>query len=233
MSSKVKSCINCPAWPKSIFKDFSEAQLNHLDTIKKTNSHKKNEILFKQGQEVSGIYCNASGLLKISQKNAAQKIIFSRFSFPGDTVGHRSIFVEDQYKGTCEVISDDTEACFINKKDVVNLFSENNEFAKSLIFKISYELDRSVNEHILLNESTAFSRLCALLLKLFEEFSESKSGVRVLKAAISKVDIARSLAVADETVIRFMSELQKDNIIQSNDKIISLVNEAKLKQYAG
>ncbi|MBY0555450.1 Crp/Fnr family transcriptional regulator [bacterium] len=233
MESKEKSCLSCPVWSKSIFKDFNNAQLKHLDSIKKTSSHKKNESLFKQGQEVDGIYCNASGLLKISQKNLAGKIIFSRFAFPGDTVGHRSIFVEDQYKGTCEVVSDDAEACFINKKDVVNLFSENNEFAKSLIFKISHELDRSVNEHILLNESTAFSRLCALLLKLFDEYSENKSGVRVLKSAISKVDIARSLAVADETVIRFMSELQRNKIIHISGKKISLLNESKLRQYAG
>lgn len=233
MESKEKSCVNCPVWPKSIFKNFNAEQLKHLDTIKKPQSRVKNESLFKQGESVQGIFCNASGLLKVGQKNSSQKIIFSRFVFPGDTVGHRSIFVEDHYKGTCDVVSDAAEVCFFNKKDVVNLFGENNEFAKSLILKISQELDRSVNEHILLSESTAFSRLCSLLLKLFEEYSEVKSGVPMLKSTIAKVDIARILAVTDETVIRFMSDLQKEKIIQSNDKIISLLNESKLKKYAG
>lgn len=227
-----KSCFNCGAWRQSIFKDFNEKQLLHLNSIKHPNVHKKSENLFKQGEEVKGIYCNASGLLKVIQKNDSDKIIFSRFVFPGDTVGHRSIFVEDKYKGTCEVISDKAEACFVNKRDVLNLFSQSNEFAKALIFKISADLESSVNDHILLSESTAFARLCTLLLKLFDEYSEEKDGLKCVKCNITKVDIARCLSMADETVIRFMSELQKDKIVHTLDKKLVLLNEAKLRQYA-
>ena len=179
-----------------------------------------------------GLFCNGSGLLKVIQKNQSDKVIFSRFVYPGDTVGHRSIFVEDSYKGTCSVISEQAEVCFINKKEVITLFSENTEFAKALIAKISGELERSVDEHILMRESTAFSRLCSLLIRLFDEYSEKTSEEHFLRAAVSKVDMARCLSMADETVIRFMSELQKDGIIETRDKIIHLLNEKKLRQYS-
>ena len=116
--------------------------------------------------------------------------------------------------------------------DVLKLFSENSVFARSLIVKLAGELDRSVTEQIQMKELSSFARLCQLLEGLFENFSEVQNDAKVLRSAISKVDIARLLSVADETVIRWMADLKREEIVDLRDRRLVLLNPAKLRAYA-
>lgn len=224
-----KTCETCPAWPKSLFKSLTTEQLQLLEKMKSPNQFKKNEFLFKQGENVTGIFCNADGLIKTIQTDRAEKIKFSRLVYPGDSAGHRSLFIEEKYKGSASVVSETANVCFISKEIILSLLTSNNEFAKNLIYKLASEIDQSISEQIDIKERSLFSRLCSLLLDLFNNFSEKNSdGQLILKITISKVEIARLLSVADETVIRMMSELKSESVIDSNGKTLILVDQSKL-----
>ncbi len=226
------SCQSCPAWRQSLFREFDDAEVAALAALKRPCHLSKGDVLFEQGAPVRGMYCNANGLLKVLQKNQSGKVIFSRLVFPSDSAGHRSLFIESCYKGTASVVSEAADVCFIEMADVLKLFSENSVFARSLIVKLASELDRSVIEQIQMKEISSFARLCQLLEGLFENFSETQNDVKVLRSAISKVDIARLLSVADETVIRWMADLKKEEIVDLRDRRFVLLNPAKLHSYA-
>lgn len=226
------SCRSCPAWRQSLFREFDDAEVAALAVLKKPCHLSKGDVLFEQATPVRGMYCNANGLLKVLQKNQSGKVIFSRLVFPADSAGHRSLFIEACYKGTASVVSEAADVCFIEMADVLKLFSENSVFARSLIVKLAGELDRSVTEQIQMKEISSFARLCQLLEGLFENFSEAQNDVKVLRSAISKVDIARLLSVADETVIRWMADLKKEEIVDLRDRRFVLLNPAKLRAYA-
>ncbi len=212
---------------------MSESELKLLASSKKPCTYKKNQKIFEQGDVVSGIYCNSNGLVKVIQKDSSEKILFSRLAFPGDSVGYRSLFIEKNYKGTATMVSDQGQGCFISHETVSQLFLQNPSFAKALVKKISFELERSVDEKIELKEKSTFARLCYLLINLFEEFSEETvDGHLSLKSDITKVEIAQILAVADETVIRHMSELKNDKVIQQNGKRLTLINRKQLERLA-
>lgn len=228
-----QSCDSCPAWPKSLFKSLNKDQLAALSLLKVPQENIKNDFLFNQGDPVNGIFCNGDGLLKITQKDSHDKIKFSRLVYPGDSAGHRSIFIAEKYKGSACVVSDKSHTCFISKANLLNLFSSNNEFAKDLISKISTELDRSVSDQIKIKERSVTSRLCSLLVDLFDNFSESTSEKnRALRLTISKVELARLLSVADETVIRIMTELKNESILEFSGKNLILQNYDKLKKFS-
>lgn len=226
------SCQSCPAWRQSLFREFDDADLAALESLKQPCRLSKGDVLFEQGAVVKGMYCNANGLLKVLQKNQSGKVIFSRLVFPADSAGHRSLFIEAYYKGTASVVSEAADVCFISMADVLKLFSEHRVFARSLIAKLASELDRSVAEQIQMKEISSFARLCRLLEELFENFSEVQSDAKVLRSAISKVDIARLLSVADETVIRWMADLKKEEIVDLRDRRFVLLSPAKLHAYA-
>ncbi|MFV2056517.1 MAG: Crp/Fnr family transcriptional regulator [Thiohalomonadales bacterium] len=225
-----QDCRDCRVWTKSLFKDLDSQVIENLADKKQIKKLVKKEALFTQGNEITGIYCHMSGMAKVAQKDTKKKIRFSRLVLPGDTSGHRSLFIESSYKGTAYVISDKLMCCFIPKEEILHLLASQASFAKNLVIKIATELKRSENNHISVKEKTARSRFAELMYDLCIEYSEQISEKQfLLKSELSKREIASLLAVANETVIRLMSEMKAENLIAYRDKKILIVDIDKLK----
>lgn len=225
------NCRDCPVWNKSLFRDFDQTLLSRLAERKKLKTYYKKQMLFTQGQEVSGIFCHMKGLAKVVQKDTNDNVRFSRLVLPGDTSGHRSLFVEENFKGTNDVLSQELSACFIPKQEILHLFSSNALFAKNIVVKISTELNRSEEDQISVKEKTVRGRLARLLCRLSDEYAENINGSQFLiKSEISKKDIASLLFVANETVIRLMSEMKSDKLISYEDKRLVVLDLEKMKQ---
>jgi CRP-like cAMP-binding protein len=229
-----KDCRDCPIWKKSLFRDLNPELIQWVTERKKTVSLRKRDVVFRQGQEVEGIYCHLSGLAKIVQRDDDDNVRFSRFVLPGDTSGHRSLFIETRYKGTANVISDNLQACYIPKENILYLLSHSASFAKNLIIKISAELIRSEEEQISFKEKTVRNRLAQLLYELCNaSFQQNSEGQWIIDADITKRDIAGYLAVANETVIRLMSEMKSEGVIDTEGKKIIINDLEQLKKLAG
>jgi len=228
------NCQDCPVWKHSLFKDFGSELIYWLAGKKISNTFKKKEILFTQGQPVKGVYCHMSGLAKVVQKNATARVRFSRLVLPGDTSGHRSLFIETNYKGTADVISNTLRACFIPKDDILHLLSSNSSFAKNLVVKISTELKRAEEDKISSKEKSARGRLAQLLCELSRNYSEKINDSIIpktqylIKSEITKKDIASLLSVANETVIRLMSDMKSEELIRYQDKKLLILDYENL-----
>jgi len=225
-----KDCRECPVWKKSLFRDFDDELVEWITANKKTIELKKKDVLFEQGQKVEGIFCHLYGLAKVVQKDKEGNVRFSRLVLPGDTSGHRSLFIETTYKGTADVISDSLQTCYIPKEHILYLLSSNVSFAKNLVIKISSELVRTEENQILAREKTVRSRLAQMLYELYQTHAEPvEDGQWLIQAEITKVDIAGFLAVANETIIRQMSDMKAEGLIGYQGKKIVIKNLDKLK----
>lgn len=223
------NCHQCEVWSKSLFKDFDPELIKWLAERKKSREILKGDLFFTQGQEVVGIYCHYSGLSKVVQKDSKDKIRFTRLVFPGDTSGHRSLFIQNTYQGTTIALSGKVSGCFISTEDILFLLSRNSSFAKNLIAKISGELNRSEEDMMATKEKTVRGRLAQLLYNLAVEYSEKlENGDHVIKTEITKRELAKLLLVADETVIRLMSEMMKEEMIMYSDKKLIIRNLDKI-----
>jgi CRP-like cAMP-binding protein len=227
------TCLDCPVFKKSLFKDFTPELIQWLSERKKFIQYQKSEQMFEQGQSVEGLFCHAEGLVKVVQKEEGEskKVRFARLVFPGDSSGHRSLFVSSTYRGTASVLSEEASGCFVSSEDISFLLLKNPDFAKSLIEKIASELKRSEDSQIASKEKTLRSRLAQLLFDLGREFSVSLNEEDVLiKAEITKRDIAAILLAAEESIIRLMSEMAKDGFIDYQDKKIIIKNLSKMRE---
>lgn len=225
------NCRECPVWKKSLFRDLDQELIRWVTERKQTVNLQKKDILFSQGQNVEGIYCHLSGLAKVTQKDARGNVRFSRLVLPGDTSGHRSLFIETKYKGTADVMSNSLQACYIPKTDIIYLLSNSASFARSLVIKISLELIRSEEEQISVKEKTVRGRLARLLCELCEVHGDRINNDQwLIQSEITKVDIAGFLAVANETIIRLMSDMKLEGLISYEDKKILINDLNKLKK---
>jgi CRP-like cAMP-binding protein len=230
--SETKNCQNCPVWKKSLFKDFDENLLSHVEKIKTYSVLKKGESLFDQDSSVLGLYCHGSGLAKVIQKDLqTEKIRFTRLVYPGDTSGHRSIFIESKYKGTAQIVSEEAEVCFIPTSEVLFFLSQNPTFAQNLIIKISNELNLSEEEKLAAKERTVRGRLAQLLFTLANQYSEQLNESEfMVRSEITKREIANLLLVADETIIRLMSDMQKEGLLRYEGRSLILTDLLKMHE---
>ena len=226
-------CQSCPVWKKSLFVDLDSDLIQWLTERKQTCTMKTKDILFNQGDEVTGMYCHMDGLVKVTQKDEIGNIRFSRLVLPGDTSGHRSIFIAQNYKGSAKVISDSFQACFIKKEDIMHLFTHNVSFARNLVVKISHEVLRSEQQQIAARERSVRCRLAKLLCQLCDEYAEQVYGSQYLiKSSITKKELSEILSVASETMIRQMSDMKAEGLISYQGKQILVNDISKLRQIA-
>jgi CRP-like cAMP-binding protein len=228
--SETKNCRNCPIWKESLFKDFDDVLLSHVEKNKKNLVLKKGESLFVQNSQVQGLFCHGSGLAKVIQKDIqTEKIRFTRLVYPGDTSGHRSIFIDKNYKGTAQIISDQAEVCFIPTNEVLYFLSKNPNFSQNLIVKISNELNLSEEEKLAGKEKTVRGRLAQLLFTIAKQYSEQINEIEFkVNSEITKREIANLLLVADETVIRLMSDMQREGLLRYEGKNLVIINISKM-----
>lgn len=224
------TCSECPVLKNSLFKDFNQDLIDHLASKRQFHVLEKHDVLFNQGQDVEGIFCHLDGLALVVQKDVNGNARFSRLVLPGDTSGHRSLFIDNQYKGSTIVISKNLKACFIRKAEILYLLSNNASLARNLIIKISEELNRSENEAISFKERNVRSRLANLLYDLGNEYADHcGQSQRIIKSEITKKDIASLLMVANETVIRLMSEMKSEGLISYEAKRIKINDMEKMR----
>ncbi|MBY0555398.1 Crp/Fnr family transcriptional regulator [bacterium] len=150
---------------------------------------------------------------------------------PLDTVGHRSIFIQRDFLGTAEVISENAQLIFISTKEIVRLMSENFDFSRSLIIKISTELSKAESNSFKVKDKTSFERVAEFLFFTAMKYSDiDPNGCYKFKSEIPKNVISSILFMADETVIRVMTDLKKENVIAYDGRIIVVKDLDKLKK---
>ena len=88
-------CQSCPSKGKGIFCELENNDLDDLSQHKVTNTYKKGQTLFVQGNHPFGLYCINSGNIKVTKTGADGKETIVRVAQGGDVLGHRSLFTND------------------------------------------------------------------------------------------------------------------------------------------
>jgi CRP-like cAMP-binding protein len=209
-----------------IFKNLTNDEADVLSYVKNCNSYKKGEIIYNERTKVHGVYCVNSGIVKHYKTGNDGKEQIIRFSKKGDIFGFRSILSEDLACTTTKVIEDCT-VCIIPSSHFIKLVKENSGFSMSVIKLSCVELGHA-NQYILdIAQKNVKERLAEILLLLNENFGINKNGE--LNIFLTREELAGIVGTATESVIRLLSELKKENIIDLDKRKIKLLDIKKLK----
>jgi CRP-like cAMP-binding protein len=224
-------CDNCPSHGAGIFCQLTNTELDDVSKHKVVNTYKKGQTLFVQGNPPFGMYCISTGNIKVTQVGEDGKESIVRIASAGDVLGHRSLFTEQYYNATATAL-DDCSVCFIDKKYIMKLVSEQPTVSMNLITKIGEDLGAAEKRISSFSQKNVRERLAELLLLLKESHGE-KEGSRVkLNIKLTREEMASIIGTASETLIRFMSELKQEGFIEQEGKTIFISNEEGLLDFA-
>jgi CRP-like cAMP-binding protein len=208
-------------------RDLSSEEVTRLDEVKSCVFFKKGQILFHEGSKPSGVYCIKSGKAKISRLGIDGKEQIIRFAKEGDMIGYRSLLSDENLTASITTL-DETHACFIPKSTLLTFLEENPRFSLDLMKQACHELGEASRIITNLAQKTVRERLAEVLLLLKTTFGETDEGH--LDVSLTREELANMVGTATESVIRLLSELKDDSIIESKGRKIKILDAQQLSR---
>lgn len=209
----LKTCLLC----RLCHKEWAPAIAAHRTNFKVN----KGEIIFKEGEEVKGIYFVYEGTVKV-HKHWGDKELILRFAKKGNIIGHRGLGKDFVYPVSGTAI-EPTTVCFVDLDFFQASLKVNHDFLYELMQFFATELKESERNMRNLAHMTVKGRVMQALLTLEEKFGVTTNGF--INIVISRQDLASFAGTTYETVFRVLNELTSENIIVMSEKQIKILQK--------
>ena len=225
----MSKCEHCIVREFSSLKALSKEELLKLADCKTSQTIKKGDIIFEEGENVNGIFCVKDGGCKMTKLSPNGKDQIVKLVKKGELLGQRSM-ISDEPVNLSAVALEDMEVCFIPKTEVMEFFTENNKFSLNMMRAVCGDLKEADDHMVSMAQKNVKARLAETLLYLEETFGTKPDGS--LHIQLSREELAGLIGTATESCIRLLSELNKAGYISITGKHITLLDKAKLKRIA-
>lgn len=184
---------------------------------------KAGQVIFYSGNDPLGIFTIQSGLVKLEVTSASGAAHTLRLVGPGGTLGYRSLFANEPYHASAVAV-EDCELCFVPKAEIMNIFKNHPDLAMKLLSHISKDLRLAEEKWMDQMDKGASERIAEALLFLQDHFAHQNWTRR---------EIAQWAGTTPETVIRTLSQFEKDGLIDQTDgRSIRILSKDKLRDRA-
>lgn len=202
-------CRGCqPEWLKAI---DSNRQMLHF---------KKNDMVFKEGDTVSGMYFIYSGLVKVHKQWVDEKELILRFAGQGAIVGHRGLGDDIIYPVSATALSP-AAICFVDLDFFSATLKVNPGYLFELMMFFASELKESEKRMRNLAHMNTKGRIGQALLTLQKKFGKDTDGF--IDIDISRQDLASYSGTTYETLFKMLNELAEESSIRLNGKKIQIL----------
>lgn len=223
----MSKCEQCIVRQFSSLKALNKEELLRMADCKTSYTIKKGDPIFGEGEVTNGIYCVKEGVCKLSKLSDNGKDQIVKLVKPGELLGQRSM-ISDEPANLSAVALEDMEVCFIPKSEVMQFFTQNNQFSMNVMKTICEDLKGADDHMVNMAQKTVRQRLAETLIYLEETFGKNEDGS--LHIQLSREELAGMIGTATESCIRLLSELNKSDYIELTGKKITLLDKNKLKR---
>ncbi|WP_448699291.1 Crp/Fnr family transcriptional regulator [Mucilaginibacter sp. AW1-3] len=212
----LKSCFLC----RTCVKEWRPA----ISANRKNFDVKKGEVIFNEGDPVTGVCFVYSGKVKVHKKWGNDKELIVRFANNGAIFGHRGLNT-DVYPISATAL-EATKICFFDLEFFNSTLKVNHDFAYNLLMFFAGDLQESEKRMRNLAHMPVKGRLAQSLLTLKDQFGTTQEGA--INIELTRQDLSSFAGATYETVFRTMNELINDKLIALDGKSIIIVNENEL-----
>lgn len=219
--TNIPFCDKCALENNSIFKHLSRDEVEKINYEKDHRHYKRGDILYHEGNRISGFYCINSGTLKVYKTGLDGKEQIIRFAKPGEIIAYRSVLSNEPACTTAKVI-EDCQVCFIPSEVLVSFIKTNPGFSLELMKLTCHELGEANSYITDIAQKTVRERLAEVLLKLVDDFGLDDQ--KNLNISLTREELANIVGTATESVIRLLSEFKSDKLVELNGRKIKILN---------
>jgi len=202
--------------------------LHLLDSlVNKQQLFHRNEFIFKENTRFTHIYIIRSGSVKTYNVTPDGTTVITGFLYPGELMGLNAIASEHYIENALAL--DTVSVCALNYAEFESLSTQFAGFNKQLIKLMSEKLASVCISNL---SCSAESKLAVFLLTISKKMKNYGTSGVDFSLSMSRVDIAKYLGLATETVSRILSKFQLNSLLSYSNKNIQLKDITKLEALA-
>src|SRR5690606_38722147 len=223
-------CKQCADRYSNIFCKAKLESMAAIEDEKVCTQYKKGDSIFKEGSRPFGVYCLNQGKVKLVKTGDDGREHIVRLVKPGDPLGYRSLLSGNKYNASAVAI-EDCNVCFVPKELFFSIRSKDHELSLEMMKLLSEDLAKAEQHLTHLAQKPVRERVAEALLFIKETYGFEPDG-ETINATFSREDIANIVGTATETLIRLLSEFNREGIIKLHGKKIAILNPDKLVKVA-
>jgi CRP-like cAMP-binding protein len=208
-----------------LFQGLARKQHEDLAMIVVDQVIPRNKIIFSQGDEAVGFYVVISGRMKVFKLSPEGKEQILHIFGAGEPVGEVAVFSGEKFPAYAEAL-EESRVFFFPRPAFVDLIGKNPSLALNMLGVLSRRLRKFAGliEDLSLKEVPA--RLAAYLLL----FSERQKRNIEFQLDVSKTQLSSLLGTIPETLSRIFAKMEKEKLIRSEGKKITLLDRKGLEE---
>lgn len=200
-------------------------ELDKMIQERKVRSIRKKQIIYYEGDTVSGIYLVLSGKVKTIRLSEDGRELLTGMYGPDEYFGIPALLLNEPYAETAEAL-EDTTVCLLPKEMLEELLNRYPDVARQFIHILSNNLLDKEEQLLQLAYHSVRKRMSEVLIRLCKlEKQEGQISLR-----ISRDNLAAMAGMATETVSRILSDFKDEGIIDRKGSQIGILDHARLQQ---
>lgn len=194
--------------------------LEKLNDYGKVTIFKKKQVIYSEGDTPQFLYQVNTGKVKVSQTHNDGKDYVTMVLGEGGFFGVTALLQNSPYKDSA-IVLEEAELRKIMKDDFLTLIYKDRDISSSFIKLLSRDIEEREAQLLSLAYSTVRKRTAEALLDLNQKNVDDSGEI-----AITREVLASIVGTATETVIRCLSDLKDEGLIEVRGrKIIVLSND--------
>jgi len=203
--------------------------LKDLGRDRKTRLVKKKEVVFHEGDELRQVPYVVKGKLRTFKINNDGKEFVTGLHGEGDLVGYMGLLESGRALETAEAL-EDVEIALVPREDLLALLYKDRDVSIRFIKMLAGDV-REKEEHLLqLAYSSVRQRVAQALLRVHARYGVEDGSD--LGLHMSREDLATIVGTATESLIRCLTDLKEEKLIDTQGRSIRIANKSGLEKLA-
>jgi CRP-like cAMP-binding protein len=219
--SAISFCDKCAFETSSVFRFLTRDETDRLNFEKDYRHYKRGDILYNEGNRISGFYCINSGIIKVFKTGIDGKEQIIRFARKGEIIAYRSVLSNEPACTSAKVI-EDCQACFVPSELLIQFVKTNPAFSFEIVKLTCHELAEANSYITDIAQKTVRERVAEVLVQLVKDFGLDEQ--KYLRITLTREELANIVGTATESVIRLLSEFKSDMLIELTGRKIRILD---------
>ena len=207
----------------------SRNALQELSEDRESRIYREKDVLLQEGSYPQHLLYIKRGKVKSFKTNEDAKSYVTQLHKEGDFLGYTSLLKESALEES-SIALEETEVLLIPKQDFFDLMFKNRDVAHQFIRLLAHEIAEKEEQLLHLAYDTVRKRVADALVLLHEKYQSQEN--EAFAMAISRETLASMVGTAKESVIRVLSEFKGDDLIetdQSEIRILDLIGLTRIR----
>ena len=189
---------------------------------------KRNERIYREGDDAKDMMCLLQGKVKISKQGVGGRNQIIRMIKPIQYFAYRAYFAREPYLTDASAF-EASKVCIIPMNVVDSLIRDNSKLAMFFIRQLSVDLGIADSRTVNLTQKHIRGRLAESLLFLRNSYGYEEDGATI-SIYISREDLANLSNMTTSNAIRTLSTFVSEHIIELDRRKVKIIDEERLRR---